>query len=194
MLSPDERRSILDERRRERWCRPAVDDGMKTGSMLASLMLMLACQGPALADTPAATSSTVFGTANEQLVAGAEALRNRLYRKGVELTLSGLEQINLPRDIAAALSNLCAGYVGLKEFALALKSCDESLELDPRNWRTWNNRAAAHLGQGQHDAAIMDVQEGLQLAPQSATLQRTLAIVEAHKRAREYHDSKAIKA
>lgn len=157
-------------------------------------MIVLACQGPAWADAPAATSSTVFGTPNEQLVAGAQALRNRLYREGVELTLAGLKQVNLPRDVAAALSNLCAGYVGLKQFALALRSCNESLELDRRNWRTWNNRAAAHLGQGQHEAAFTDVQEGLQLAPQSTTLRRTLSIVEQHKRAREQHDSKVIKA
>lgn len=157
-------------------------------------MVVLASQGPARADVPAATSSTVFGTANQQLVDGAEALRNRLYREGVELTLAGIKQVNLPRDVAAALSNLCAGYVGLKEFALALRSCDESLELDRRNWRTWNNRAAAHLGQGLHEAALTDVREGLLLAPQSATLRRTLSIVEARKRAREHQDSKAIRA
>lgn len=157
-------------------------------------MIVLACQGTARADAPAATSSTVFGTANQQLVAGAEALRSRLYAEGVELTLAGLKQVNPPRDVAAGLSNLCAGYIGLKQFALALRSCNESLEIDRRNWRTWNNRAAAHLGQSQHEAALKDVQEGLQLAPQSRTLRRTLAIIEAEKRAREHPDSKAIRA
>lgn len=166
---------------------------MRAIAGLASL-LVLACTGTVWADAPAGTSTTVFGTANEQLVAGAAALRNRQYREGVELTLAGLKLANSPRDAGAALSNLCAGYGGLKEFALALRACDESLELDRGNWRTWNNRAAAHLGLGRHEAALSDVQQGLQLAPQSATLRRTLSIVEARMRAREQPDSKAIKA
>src|SRR5262245_4283170 len=168
---------------------------LKTACISAWVLTVLAWQSPAqAADATAATSSTVFGTTNEQLVAGSVALRNRQFKAGVELTLAGLKQVNLPRDLAAALSNLCAGYVGLKEYELALRSCDESLELDRRNWRTWNNRAAAHLGRGQHQAAFEDVQEGLQIAPHSATLRRMLSIVEAHKRAREQPEAKAIRA
>lgn len=168
-------------------------DAMKTIRNLVCLTVLLG-GGPALADAPEGTSATVFGTANAHLVAGAEALRKRHFHEGVELTLAGLKQSNPPRDVAAALSNLCAGYIGLKQFALALRSCNESLELERRNWRTWNNRAAAHLGQGQHEAALNDVQAGLALAPQSGTLRRTLSIVEAQKRASEERDSKVIKA
>ncbi|NJO12727.1 MAG: hypothetical protein HC872_03815 [Gammaproteobacteria bacterium] len=136
----------------------------------------------------------MLGGPNPHLVAGAEALRRQQYLEGIELTLTGLQSQNAPRDHAAALSNLCAGYAALKQFDLALKACDDSLNIDRRNWRTWNNRAAAHLGQGRYDAALGDVQSGLEVAPHSTTLRQTQAIIEAHKRSVNLQDHKAIKA
>lgn len=137
---------------------------------------------------------TTIGSPNELLSAGADAMRRRDYREGIELTLHGLKLVSDPRDVAGGLSNLCAGYAALKEFALAMRACDQALQIDDANWRTWNNRAAVHLGQGRHDDAIRDVQAGLGLAPNSATLRRTLALIEARKRAAQGDDAKFLKA
>ena len=151
--------------------------------LLSCFALVLAAS--AQAETPVATTTTAIGGAAQQLNLGAQALRRREYREGIALTLEGLKVDNPPRDVAAAQSNLCAGYVALKEFALALEACDRSLALDRGNWRTWNNRAAVHLGRGRHDLALADVQAGLAIAPNSQTLRQTRAIVEARIRARD---------
>ena len=105
--------------------------------------------------------------------------------RGVDLTLEGLKRPNPQHDIAAGLSNLCAGYVGLRQFELAIKNCSDSLAINDSNWRTWNNRAAAHLGKGMYDAALQDVESGLERAPESFTLKKTRAIVLERQRARE---------
>jgi len=147
-----------------------------------------------LADLASGTTSTVLGSPNQHLIAGAEALRKRQYQQGIDLTLTGLALPNAPRDHAAALANLCAGYAALKQFDIALKYCDDSLSIDRSNWRTWNNRAAVHLGQGRYDAALGDVHSGLEVAPNSSTLRQTQAIIEAHKRSVTPLDSKAIRA
>ncbi len=107
------------------------------------------------------------------------------YQRGVDLTLEGLKRPNAQPDVAAALSNLCAGFVGLRQFELAIKNCDEALAINDSNWRTWNNRAAAHLGKGMYDAALRDVESGLERAPESNTLKKTRAIVLERQRARE---------
>jgi hypothetical protein len=107
------------------------------------------------------------------------------WQRGVELTLEGLKRPNAQHDVAAALSNLCAGYVGLRQFELALKSCDDSLARNDSTWRTWTTRAAAHLGKGMYDAALQDVETGLERAPASNTLKKTRAIVLERQRARE---------
>ena len=135
---------------------------------------------------------TVIG-ANELLSAGAEALLRGNFEQGVALTLQGLERPNSPQDRAAGLANLCAGYVGLHQFDLALVKCNESLELDAANWRTWNNRAAAYLGKGMLEAALSDVQAGLQLSPQSGTLKKTKQIVLDRKRVHEELRRKAVR-
>ncbi len=166
----------------------------------ALLGVLILAADPASADALAATTTTpglpttTLGSPNELLSAGAEAMRRREYREGIELTLNGLKLVSQPRDVAGALSNLCAAYAELKEFALALRACDQALQIDSGNWRTWNNRAAVHLGQGRHDEAISDVQAGLGIAPNSATLRKTLAIVQARKRAAEGDAAKFLEA
>lgn len=40
-------------------------------------------------------------------------------------------------------ANLCAGYVAIKKYERALENCDQSLAIVARNWRAWQNRAAA---------------------------------------------------
>jgi Tfp pilus assembly protein PilF len=94
---------------------------------------------------------------NELLQKGADALRDGDFVRGIELTTEGLRRPNSPRDIAAAYSNLCAGFVGIRQYDTALAKCDEALKIDARNWRTWNNRAAAHIGKGMY-AALHDVE------------------------------------
>ena len=139
----------------------------------------------------ASTSMTVIG-ANELLSAGAEELQRGNLERGVALTLQGLERPNAPADRAAGLANLCAGYVGLHQFELALAKCNESLGLDAANWRTYNNRAAAYLGKGMLEAALNDVQAGLQLSPQSGTLKKTKQIVLDRKRVHDELRRKAV--
>jgi tetratricopeptide (TPR) repeat protein len=136
-------------------------------------------------DPPPANSSTTVIGGNELLQAGAAEMRNGNFQRGVELTQEGLKRPNAQQDIAAALSNLCAGFVGLRQYTVALKHCDDSLAINNGNWRTWNNRAAAHLGQGMYDAALKDVEAGLERAPASNTLKKTRAIVLQRQQARE---------
>lgn len=140
-----------------------------------------------------ASSITVIGP-NQMLADGAEALRRGDYQEGVALTLEGLNRPTAPIDAAAGLANLCAGYVGLGQYELALAKCNQSLELNPTNWRTWNNRAAAYIGKGMLEAALNDVQAGLKLFPDSGTLKKTRHLVLERKRLREEERRKAVRA
>jgi len=126
---------------------------------------------------------SVFGT-NPYMSDGATALMMGNYEKGVELTRLGLNDILSTEERVTLLSNLCAGYVGLKEFDTAIYYCNRSLELDPDNWRALQNRAAAYSGIGQVTKALTDVERGLELNPDSDSLKLTLSIVrEQAKRA-----------
>jgi tetratricopeptide (TPR) repeat protein len=135
----------------------------------------------ASAETPAATSNTVIGP-NVMLADGAEALMRGDWERGVQLTQMGLTFAISQSDRASALANLCAGFAALKQYQRALEHCDKSIELADDNWRTWQNRAAANLGLGKIEESLRDIQRGLQINPDSDSLQKTLAIARDHEK------------
>src|SRR5512145_1687311 len=147
-----------------------------TLSVLAAVLPSIAC-----AETPAASSNTVIGP-NVMLADGAEALMRGEWQRGVQLTQMGLSFAVSQQDRASALANLCAGFAALKKYQRALEYCDQSIALSADNWRTWQNRAAANLGLGKIEESLRDVQRGLQINPDSDSLQKTLAIARDHEK------------
>jgi tetratricopeptide (TPR) repeat protein len=153
-------------------------------ALFAGALLVSAVAGPTAAAGEAITtahSATVIGPTNPLLTAGTDALEMGRYEEGVRLTLAGLEQPASRQDIAAGHSNVCAGYAALKRWEEALEHCNKALELDRSNWRTFNNRAAVFVGLKQYDLAMTDVNAGLELAPQSGTLQKSREVVIQHR-------------
>jgi len=122
-------------------------------------------------------SSTTLGNENPQLADGATALEAGRAEDGVRLTLEGLKQPTPPDIAAAAHANLCAGYVLLKRLDEALAHCNTAIAIDPNNWHAYNNRAAVFSARSLYDEAITDVRMGLKLAPNSATLHKSLQIL-----------------
>ena len=147
----------------------------------ATLALFIMAGGASADDSAQAPSGIVLGSSNQLLMDGSSALEAGRYEEGVRLTLAGLEQPNNPHDEASAHTNICAGYAALKRWKDALEHCNRALELDLGNWRTYNNRAAVLTALGLFDLAIVDVNKGLILAPDSSTLQKSLAVVNRHR-------------
>lgn len=113
---------------------------------------------------------TVIGPRNPDLEDGAKQLLAGHAERGVELTLRGLKAAHGAREEEAALSNLCAGYIMLKNFDEALKYCNMLLARNDRNWRGYNNRAVVYINTGQYDKAHADLLKGEELAPGARTL------------------------
>ena len=150
-------------------------------ALILAFAIAAALPSMALSETPASTSNTVIGP-NVMLSDGAEALMRGDWERGVQLTQFGLSFAVSQQDRASGLANLCAGFAGLKQYQRALEHCDKSLELVNDNWRTWQNRAAANLGLGKVEESLRDVQRGLQINPDSDSLQKTLAIARDHEK------------
>jgi tetratricopeptide (TPR) repeat protein len=150
-------------------------------AIVISSAVAAALPSPASAEPQSASSNTVIGP-NVMLADGAEALMRGEWQRGVQLTQMGLSFATSQEDRASALANLCAGFAALKQYQRALEHCDQSIALVDDNWRTWQNRAAANLGLGRVEESLRDVQRGLQLNPDSDSLQKTLAIVRDHEK------------
>lgn len=122
------------------------------------------------ADRTADGPVTVLGPRNPDLKEGAEQLLSGHGERGVELTLRGLEAAQGAREQEAALSNLCAGYIMLKNYEEALKYCDLLLARNERSWRGYNNRAVVYISLGQYEKAHADLLKGEELNPNARTM------------------------
>ena len=111
---------------------------------------------------------TVIGPANSDLASGADALIRGNAEDGVRLTLRGLASAANKRERVAANSNLCAGYVMLRELDKAVNHCTEALEEDTRHWRALSNRALALVHLKRYDEAEADLDRAEIIAPYSS--------------------------
>ena len=121
-------------------------------------------------------NTTVLGT-NADLMDGYHYLLSGNYELAVEKLHRGIKSAGSNRERAKALSNLCAGYTILERYELAVASCDESIEINPRNWHALNNRALALMGLDRLSEAESDVNDAMKLSPTAAKLLRTREIL-----------------
>lgn len=115
-------------------------------------------------------SKTVLGPRNPDLQKGAQKLLRGDGAVGVELTLRGLKAAQGAREVEAALSNLCAGYIMLERYDEALTYCELLLTRNEKNWRGYNNRAVIYIKIGQYEKAHNDLLKGEELNPGARTL------------------------
>jgi len=141
-----------------------------------------AAGGAVFAAEPSTQSATVVGPSNPQLAEGATALDQGRAEEGIRLTLEGLKLPTNLKDKAAGYSNLCAGYAMLRMWDEALQHCNTAIELDRHSWRSFNNRAAVYAGKNEYDLAVNDIRAGLEIAPNSRTLNESLRIIQQNKR------------
>lgn len=149
----------------------------------ARLTLFAIIAAPLAAADQSPQSVTVIGAPNQKLASGSAALEAGRYEEGIRLSLEGLDDVASFRDQAAGHANVCAGYAALKRWQEALPHCNRSLDLDRGNWRAFNNRAAVYVGLKMFDLALSDVHAGLELAPDSRTLHKSLEVVNEHRAA-----------
>lgn len=146
---------------------------------LRTLLLAVAWAAATPAQATDSGSASILGV-NESLAAGSRALLLGEYETGVRLTEEGLKLVSRRFERARALSNLCAGYTGLRQHDKALAACDAALKLNSQNWRIYNNRSLALLGLGRAVEARQDLAAALALKPESPSLAKTRAWFDQH--------------
>ena len=150
--------------------------------ILTRLLLLLAVVAAAGADRIAAGGEeagarTVIGPANPLLAEGADALLAGDGERGVRLTLQGLGVASGNRERQIGYSNLCGGYIMLRQYTAAVDACDAAIAISVRNWRAYSNRALALTHLGRYEEAMADVSRGLELAPNSTKLREVRGIL-----------------
>lgn len=138
---------------------------MNKATTLASACLVvfwLACAHPVAFGQE---MKMVIGPSNIKLHNGAELLKRGEAKRGLELTLEGLEQAATTRERVVGLSNACAANVMLGRYTEAVSWCHQALEIRERHWRALINRSHAYLKLGRFDRAEADLLAAEEIAP-----------------------------
>ena len=117
-----------------------------------------------------ATSKTVLGPRNPNLVDGAQELLAGNVEEGIRLTKLGLDVALGQRERQAGLGNICAGYVMLEKYDVALEYCNMALAEYERNWRALTNRALIYINTERYDEANSDLVRAEALAPNNRSV------------------------
>lgn len=107
----------------------------------------------------------VIGSRNPDLYEGARALLAGRNEEGIRLTLTGLKAANGKKEEEVALSNLCAGYTNMGDYASALKYCDILLQRNDKLWRVYNSKALIYIFSKQYEKAEQALIRGEALNP-----------------------------
>jgi Flp pilus assembly protein TadD len=140
-------------------------------------LVSIGCLCLAVGLCSAQENRTVIGPSNADLYNGAQALLAGDGEEGVRLTLQGLRNASNTRDRITGLSNLCAGYILLKQHDTALSYCGEVLAINDRHWRAYSNRALAYLQMERYSEAEQDLQKAESLAPNSRKVKTVRAML-----------------
>lgn len=117
-----------------------------------------------------ASATSTIGPRNPPLYQGAQAFNAGDDVNGVRLTLEGLSLAQGRREEEAALSNLCTGYLRLRQFDTALQYCDRLLNLNAKAWRAYNSRAMIYLELEEYEKADQDLKRAEAINPGARTL------------------------
>jgi len=90
--------------------------------------------------------------------------------RGVRLTLEGLQLAVGRREEDTALTNLCTGYLRLRQFDSALTYCNRLIESNENAWRAYNSRAMVYLELEEYEKADADLKRAEAIAPASRTV------------------------
>jgi len=123
-------------------------------------------------------SRSVLGERTPLLAAGAAAIQAGRYEDGIRLTSQGLETETVPPRLrAAALANMCAAHAAKGEPDAAIALCDESVAIDPTNWRAYSNRAYAYWLKGMYADATADVDTAARIAPRAPQVKEIRGLI-----------------
>lgn len=142
--------------------------------------LSLFCSAiPAGAKEISTTSSgTILGPENPDLTEGATQLKLGDPEAGIKLTQRGLLQATSVKQEITAYSNLCAGYILVRQLEKAINYCDRALQLKENNHHALSNRALARFYLKEYELAREDVRAGMAIAPYSRSLKRVGQMIE----------------
>ena len=119
----------------------------------------------------------MFSPGNGWVNDAAYALDRKQWDKGTELAARALQSGDVsPDNLPAAYNNYCIGLTGQRKFDAAIAACNKAVELRPREWRFYNNRANIYFYLNQFDRALAEYYKAMTFNPSGNVLMSNIGI------------------
>jgi len=129
----------------------------------------------AFASVPA--DAQLFSAGNGMVNDSAKALDRNDWGTGVYLAQRAIRSGELmPTNVPAAYNNLCIGLTGMGKYDEAMQACDRALELRPRSWAFYNNRANIYFHRGMYERALAEYYKAMTFSPGDDVLLSNIAL------------------
>ena len=130
----------------------------------------------ALTGTPS-QAAPFFSAGNALMNQSAAALDRERWREGAELAEQALRSGDVVLgDLPGAYSNLCIGLTGLRRFDDAIAACNRAVQMRPRQWTFYNNRANIFFYLGQFDRALAEYYKAMTFSSGSNVLLNNIGL------------------
>jgi tetratricopeptide (TPR) repeat protein len=144
---------------------------------MAHRLALLACAAVLTATTITTASAQGFLPGNGLVNESAYALERENWRKGADLAQKALRSGELlPENLPSAYNNLCIGLSRLGKLDDAMEACNKAVNLRPRQWSFYNNRANIYFFQAQFDRALAEYYKAMTFSPGDDILLQNIAL------------------
>ncbi len=116
-------------------------------------------------------SSYLLQKGNKALKRGDAETAERYFSRAIESNLSTEARPKV-------FNGMCVAKILKEEWDLAIENCDEAIRLRSNDWKFFNNRGNAHLGNGNFEMAIENYDRALGMYPSSKILLQNKTIAE----------------
>jgi tetratricopeptide (TPR) repeat protein len=125
----------------------------------------------------------MFSVGNGLVNDAAHELDRGRWDRGVELVQQAFRSGELmPSNVPAAYNNLCIGLTGQRKFDEAIAACNKAVDLRPREWKFYNNRANIFFYLGQFDRALAEYYKAMTFSPGDNVLMTNIGISLKYRR------------
>ena len=151
--------------------------------MLRSAALFLLLAGSTLGSHTAGAQA--FSRGNALVNQSAYAADMERWSEAVNLANEALRSGEVMlENLPALYNNLCIGLTGLRRFEDAIAACDKALELKPREWKFYNNRANIYFYLGQFSRALAEYYKAVTFNPANSVLMSNIGLTLQYRKER----------
>lgn len=150
------------------------------------LLALVGAVYPAAASGPRAVTHIWFDSPPE-ITQGGKLISEGKIEEGMAL-IRKVMHVGLPMKFQArGYTNLCGGYLKMKEYSKAIRQCRRAIKMDSSIWQALSNRGAARFALGRYSDASEDFRRAIELDPENAALKENLALAEEGERSIRKH-------